>query len=205
MVKMYSYSRLKNMIYTWYNMDPWFDEVFSYIVLRYKSIENRMKDSFRYVDCNPKNYKVFSHEYSSILRDSGSVFSSLMDRLVRKTTVQSKKETNIEDYRKWLIDKIPNVHLVTVGLVYPVEKRFLLPFHRINYKEGKPEWWTAYNKVKHSDIDSFHDGNLKNALSSLGALAVLYVLIDRNNGSDIQLFKEIGFVTPMRSLTDMYH
>lgn len=206
MVEMrFHYSRIKNILYHKFKEKPWFLAVLSYTLIRFHSIESRMIETFRYVDCNPENYDVFSYEYASILRDSGSVFGSIMDRLVRETSSQpTEREYNMGDYRKWLIKEVENVHLVSVGLVYPVQQRFLLPFHQIEQENERLEWWTAYNNVKHIDISKFKDGNLGNTLHSIGALAVLYAVMDKNNGSQIRLFDEIGFRSPMRNLAEVF-
>lgn len=200
-----SYFRIKQILYKKFKEEPWFSKVLSYTIVRYQSIESRMIETFRFVDCNPENYGVFSYEYASILRDSGSVFGSIMDSLVRETSSEEpKKKYDIRDYRKWLIREIEKIHLVSVGLIYPIQQRFLLPFYRIEDEDKKLEWWTAYNYVKHSDISKFKDGNLGNALNSLGALAILYAIMDSKNGSQIRLFNQIGFVSPMKSLLEVY-
>lgn len=198
------YSRLKHVLYKKFKDESWFSEVLSYIILRYHSIETRMIETFRYVDCNPENFGVFSYEYASILRDAGSVFSSIMDRLVRETSQPVKNEYDMGDYRKWLVKEVEKIRLVTVGLIYPIQKRFLRPFNRIERESERLEWWTAYNSVKHSDIRQLKDGNLGNALNALGALAILYAALDSNNGSQIRLFDEIGLVSRGKSLLEVY-
>jgi hypothetical protein len=40
--------------------------------------------------------------------------------------------------------------------------------------EDVPEWWTAYNKVKHERGAHFGKATLKNALNALGGLLVVY-------------------------------
>jgi hypothetical protein len=197
----FHYSRIKQILYKKFKNEPWFSEVLSYTTMRYHSIESRLIETFRYVDCNPLNYKVFSHEYTSILRDSGSVFSSIMDRLVKETSCQQiKKEYNIRHYRKWLINNVEQIDAVVVTIYYPFNQR-IAPFHE--NEDGKLGWWIAYNNVKHSDIDKFKDGNLENALLSLGALAVLYTVMDAHNGSQIRLFDKIGFVNRLQSLREL--
>lgn len=205
MKKMYSYSRIKNVLFDKFKEEQWFTEVLSYMMIRYDSIESRMIETFRYVDCNPANYGVFSYEYASILRDVGSIFGSIMDTLVRKSDVIPRKnEYDIRDYRKWLINEIENIHFISVGLSYPIQNRILAPFYRINDEHKKLKWWTAYNNVKHSDISMFKDGNLKNTLNSLGALAILYAVMDGRKGSRIRLFSQIGLFKSQRTLIDVF-
>jgi hypothetical protein len=106
------YSRIKSVLFNKFKEEQWFREVLSYMMIRYDSIESRMIETFRYVDCNPLNYGVFSYEYASILRDAGSVFGSIMDTLVRKSdSVPRKNEYDVRDYRKWLINEIEKIHL----------------------------------------------------------------------------------------------
>ena len=142
------------------------------------------------------NSNVFSYEYGSILRDSGSVFGSIMDKLVRATkSISPKTMLDIRNYREWLRENVENIHSATVGISYPLKRRFLMPF--LSFEDEKtPQWWLGYNNIKHSDIDKFEDGNLGNVLNSLGALAILYALMDDENGAGIKLFEDIGFFKP---------
>jgi len=120
-----------------------------------------------------------------------------MDRLVRETTPKKpSNEYDMRDYRKWLIKEIDKIHLISVGINYPLERKYLLPFKELDKEDGRLEWWIAYNNIKHSDVDNFKDGNLRNAFNSLGALSILYAVMDTNNGSEIRAFEEIGFVRP---------
>jgi len=193
----FSYARVKRLLFDKYQGLPWFREVLLYTMKRYHSIENRLIETFRYVDCSNMNCGVFSYEYASILRDCGSVFGSIMDRLVRETTPKKpSNEYDMRDYRKWLIKEINEIHLLSVGINYPLERKYLLPFKELDREDGRLEWWIAYNNIKHSDVDNFRDGNLRNAFNSLGALAILFAVMDANNGSEIRVFEEIGFVKP---------
>ena len=39
------------------------------------------------------------------------------------------------------------------------------------------QWWTAYNHLKHSDIDCLDEGSLSNVIYGFGALTLLYLAI----------------------------
>lgn len=73
-----------------------------------------------------------------------------------------------------------------------------MPFSCWENSGSTLDWWDSYNNVKHLDIEKYTDGNFKNCITSLGALAILYTLIDSEsrNGNRIRLFGEIGFVEP---------
>jgi len=196
-----SHSPVKNILYKEFKDNKWFNELLSYITTRYYSIETRIIDTFRFVELHPMNSNVFSYEYGSILRDAGSVFGSIMDKLVRATNpINPEKILDMTDYKKWLKENVEKIHLITAGIRYPIEKRFLMPFISLQYKNKSPEWWRSYNYIKHLEIDKFTHGNLGNALNSLAALAILYALMDETGGAVIRLFDNIGFFEPENSL-----
>ncbi len=143
-------------------------------------------ETFRYVDCHPKNGKTFSYEYGSILRDAGSCFGSVMDRLVRAIKpVQGNLD--IRDYTEWLskglmkyvsLDgrRLDSIELAGAEIRILLDRRLLARFlPHVTFKRP-PQWWNAYNSVKHSDFEKFHEGNLENCLNALAALASLWLI-----------------------------
>jgi hypothetical protein len=91
------YSGIETTLFKRYSKDGiivhWFRELRAYIMMRYHPLEDRMISTFRYVECNPENFNVFSYEYASILRDAGSVFGSTMDTfLTHEEYPKSEKE-----------------------------------------------------------------------------------------------------------------
>jgi hypothetical protein len=196
----FSYSRIQAALFKKFSkesiMFDWFRELRAYIMMRYHPLEDRLINTFRYVECNPANINVFSYEYASILRDTGSVFSSAMDRLLSQTQYPrgGKKSTyNIVDYCNWLTENVEKIEQVTLGLNYPIEHKYLQPLKGISDTTKKMEWWIAYNCVKHHDMKKSFKGNLGNALNGVAALAVLYA---SSVSRGIRLFEEIGFFEP---------
>jgi hypothetical protein len=57
-----------------------------------------------------------------------------------------------------------------------------------------PRWWTAYNNVKHHDVQRHTEGNLENALTSVASLAVLKLILCWNISTI--LFANIGIIYP---------
>jgi hypothetical protein len=180
---MVGWGRVKCVINDKYGKEDWFGEIVSYLLQRYSSIEDRILETFRFVACNSGNRHAFSYEYASILRDAGSVFGSVMDRLIRKTEMVSG-QLDIRNYRKWLMeldipehrDRIRKIYSVSVDINYPLQEKVLLPFRQFSDDKKRLDWWEAYNDVKHSDIDKFHAGNFENALNSVAALSILLAL-----------------------------
>lgn len=218
---MLNYTELSNIFEQKWGTDLWFVEIIQYLVRRYFSIEERLIHTFRYVEPYSGNRYTFSYEYSSILRDTGSAFDSTMRKLLEGTlTIYSsnkKKPYNITDYRKFLIEHVPqeqsnfplNIESVAVGLnlsYLSSENRFLIPFSSLGNDSKKKtdydkiDWWDAYNNIKHSDIDHMADGNLANCLSSVAALGILHVLMNKESGRRIRLFSEIGQIEDAKML-----
>jgi hypothetical protein len=174
--------------------EKWFGEPYTYLTQRYRAIEDRTANTFKFVALDRDNEKTFSYEFAGILKDSGSVFSSVMDNLVRNVTAKTKRRYDFRDYRKFLIDEVSNIHLrvVAVNDLFPM---IIIPFSALrDLKRGQPRWWRAYNVIKHSEVIQCQEGNLANAIGSLAALAIL--------GSQMgcfirtQLFVNVGIAYP---------
>ena len=68
-----------------------------------------------------------------------------------------------------------------------------------------PDWWSPYNKVKHSRIENYKNANLKNIINALAGLYILEnyfvkYIGDRDNDMDVpndisHLFKMVDFPT----------
>jgi len=80
-----SYSSCEHKLFSKYKENTWFNAVLGYFTIRYPPIEARILDTLRYVELAPKNATAFSYEFGSILRDIVSVFSSILDKLIRNT------------------------------------------------------------------------------------------------------------------------
>jgi hypothetical protein len=154
-------------------------------------------ETFRFVDCHPDNSKTFSFELSSILRDAGSIFSSVLDHLVRRGT-ESSDRLDIANYKKWLTDvpyrpqtvdlePVNTLELAVAELNAPFDRRFLrgfMPYIRT------PRWWSAYNDLKHSDLNQFRKGNLEHCLNAVAALGTL--LVHCTGDARFRVFRRIG-------------
>lgn len=155
-----------------YSSQGWFSESIGYLLSRRIFIQNRLVYTFRYIDLDENNSKTFSYEYASILRDIGSVFSSVMHAYIVGSTGKAKK-TDINDYRKLLLDATPNIHNYSVALRPHKAIATIIPLSSFKSHDGIPMWWTAYNKIKHSEYDSYRSGNLGNSINALAALKIL--------------------------------
>lgn len=182
-----------------YSENEWYSKINNYFTDRFSPIANRLNSTFRYVDLHPKNKDAFSYEYTSLLRDIGSTFSSVLDSFL--TNIQGKKKYNIDHFRKFLLEEITELETVMVILSKNLAKRWLFPFEGFAEKKIRSTWWRAYNDVKHKDIYRLEAGNLSNVLYSFGALSVLYsgIVMTDNVRRDTE-----GIIGDIRDITGYY-
>jgi len=190
----------KHQLYSKYEKEPWFVEVLGYFTIRYPPIEARIVDTFRYVEFAPKNASTFSYEFGSVLRDIGSVVSSILDKLTRNTAKKPTGRYDITDYLKFLIRDVKAIELIGVELNCPFRQRMVFPFYRIADAKilwkDRLMWWTPYNNLKHSEINNLSDGCLTNVVYGTASLAILYKLIYPYRHIS-RFFSFIGYFKPM--------
>jgi hypothetical protein len=93
-----------------------------------------------------------------------------------------------------------------VELIYPQKSlgnNFITPFAR-DSDDKNPEWFAAYNKIKHDQAGNFESGNLKNAVNGLACLFILNLLLRK---SEIEAESEhINFARRrIRSYSDFFN
>jgi len=160
-----------------YDEEEWFIQIKNYLKKRYPPIANRLSNTFRYVDFHPSNKNIFSYEFASILRDIGSVFSSVLDSYVKGLgkEPQYQKNYDIRDYRDTLLEKIPYLPQIIIELNEDFENKYIIPFQGFTKNNIISFWWESYNAIKHRDIESLSKGCLYNVLYGFCALTILYL------------------------------
>lgn len=153
--------------------EAWFSHAASYLFSRFPSVEARLQTAFRYVELHTENRSIFSYEFASVLRDSGSIFGSVADALVRGARDTPKREYDFGDYRDFLLQEIPDIHRRTVHLRPCFPCGIVVPFEELYGGTGIPKWWHAYNQVKHREYHEFRMGNLENCITAVSGLALL--------------------------------
>ena len=151
----------------------WFQLAASYLSSRFLAVEERLQTALRYVELHKDNRDTFSYEFASILRDSGSLFSSVADALVAGTKATTGHKYKFGDYRDFLLSEVPDIFRRTVTLRHCFPGGIVVPFEELRARAGVPAWWHAYNQVKHHEYDDFRKGNLENCVTAISALALL--------------------------------
>lgn len=181
-----------------YESQDWFKKAKAYLLARRSSIQQRLQTTFRFVDLSRENDATFSYEFASILRDSGSVFGSVLDLLTKGKKDDFGIQTNFGDYRELLLSEDVDIHHRTLQVRPLFPSGMLVPLSVLSQPTGTPSWWRAYNNVKHSEYENFRDGNMQQAVLSVAALVILehFVGVYRADG----LWVNIGIVYPDTSI-----
>jgi hypothetical protein len=177
-----------------YESQDWFKKAKAYLLARRSTIQQRLQTTFRFVDLSRENCTTFSYEFASILRDSGSVFGSVLDSLTNGTKGNFGIKTDFWDYKKLLLNEDVDIHRRTLQVRPLFPSGMLVPLSALSKPTETPNWWRAYNNVKHSEYENFRDGNLQNAVLSVAALVILehFVGVSLADG----LWVNIGIVYP---------
>ena len=148
------------------------------------SLESDVLNLSRYVDFSQMNFECYSIEITRILFASASEVD-VVAKAICKTIDPKSKADNILKYQD-VITK----HSKTIGSFKVLIPRFGLEFEPwINWNSPKtpPDWWNAYNKVKHQRDQYFAMGTLKNCLNSVAGLFSLLFLLYKKHAEDGEL------------------
>lgn len=134
----------------------------------YLLLEKKFIKIINYVELSEDNYKTYSLEFVSLLREIGSEIDIIMKEFCESS---SKKKGNIKKYADEILKDYPNI--TKQGVIGNGIR--IIPFECWDIEKAAQslEWWKAYNSVKHERINNFNKANLKNVFYSLGALFIL--------------------------------
>lgn len=147
------------------------------------SIEEDLFTLFRFVEPTESNMSTHSLELARILFSASSEVDVVAKLLCKKLNSDTNAK-NINDYRLIIAGSIPRFYEVTVHL--PRYGLTLTPWENWG-SEKNPNWWKAYNNVKHKRNEHFQDANLINTLNSVAALFVLLLFFYREEAQQGQL------------------
>jgi hypothetical protein len=162
----------------------WFIKASAYLQERRGFVQRRFIECMRYVEVHSENCDAFSYELAGILRDCGSVFSSVLDAMIKGSEFTDKEQTSIADYKAFLKAQDDSLYLYSVHFRGRFPGGLILPLYSLKSGES-PGWWNAYNCVKHSEYDEYRSGNLGNAASALASLVILEVVFGKPSTDEI--------------------
>lgn len=157
----------------------------------YLTLEDDLKTLARYIDFDTWNDKVFSNELARILLIASSEVDVVL-KLLCKRLDSTKSFNNINDYKKEIKKSLK--HFINEKVYSSRYWLELEPFINWSSWRTNPDWWLAYNKVKHNRDVNYMKANLKNALNSVAWLLIVlnyYYLLEITWWNDISNFKDV--------------
>ncbi len=134
----------------------------------------------RYLEPTEHNFNAHSIELSRILLVAASEIDVVAKMMCVKID-ENSKANNMDQYRKEILlndSRIADTHVH-------------VPRYRLSFKpweewaKGKnPQWWKAYNNVKHQRHIHFAEANLNNSLNAVAGLFVLLLFYYRNESQN---------------------
>jgi len=148
------------------------------------ALEKDIEVLSRYVEFTEPNFTCFSLEISRILFAAASEADVVAKQLCVKINTTSSA-SNIHQYRDEIRDAYPS--LQTFKVTIPRFGLELTPWLNWCDLQGVPDWWTAYNKVKHHRNTDYYKGNLKNCLNAAAGLFVLILYFYKEKAENAEL------------------
>jgi len=141
------------------------------------SIEDDFIKTLRYVDLSNDNYKTYSIEYTRLLISACAEIETML-KLLCKTTGSNCEKYNISKLKRKLYEhEFGLMHEAGVNLSnYEIDE--IIPFASWEKDDSKgklvnPEWWKAYNSIKHDRDDRFKEANLENVIYAIAGLFIV--------------------------------
>jgi hypothetical protein len=152
--------------------------------LQYVCIEEELERACRYVDPCDENAAVFSMKFAETIRAAANAYEILAKELYDKFYGEPTRQINVYDYLA--LDVHIDLHYQSV-MHFVAQGEFkshsevCRPFSRLSSWDKAstldsshvPRWWTAYNKVKHTNKELKDHATLANALAATAALFLM--------------------------------
>jgi hypothetical protein len=135
----------------------------------YLALDSDLMNVSRYIEFTGANFATYSIELAHILLASSSEVDVLA-KAICHLLKPKRSAASITQYRQIITGSLNDFSHQVVQV-----PRFALTLQPwSNWADGaSPDWWRAYNDVKHHRDEHFPDASLKNALNSLGALLIV--------------------------------
>lgn len=137
------------------------------------ALENDVERLSRYIEFAEGNFLSYSVEMARLLLSISSEVDVVAKVLCREIDGGSKPE-GIDEYRRRIL---PEYSSICDEAVYI--PRFRLKFTPwASWAQGNsPEWWKAYNEVKHERMAHFYKASLLNVLNAICGLLLMIVYL----------------------------
>ncbi|PQJ36776.1 hypothetical protein BSZ35_00025 [Salinibacter sp. 10B] len=148
----------------------------------FQALEEDLQECTRYVHFTRENFDTYSTEFARLLLSTASEFDTIAKCLCREIRPECNVGSRIGEYRDVITSEYPR---------FP-ELEIHLPRYDLSFKpwlewenNRNPEWWEAYNAVKHERNQHFDEATLGSSLSALSGLLAGLMYWFRETGKKI--------------------
>jgi hypothetical protein len=136
------------------------------------ALERDIEAVSRFIEFDPANFDVFSIELARLLFAAASEVD-VMAKLICRQVDPDSEASSINAYKTALVPAVPTI--LTTAVNVPRYGLTLQPWENWQTPgdQSHPDWWNAYNKVKHHRSTHFHRATLANTLNALAGLLVI--------------------------------
>jgi len=146
----------------------------------YFSLEDDLMETNRYVEICEDNFDTYSTQFTRLLLAAASEVDVVAKMLCKQIDPHGKPK-NIDDYRRVIVPAFPAILAIQMGIEWnPLRIKPWESWARST--PTNPDWWCAYNGVKHERNANFKDGNLRNALAAIASLYCLVRHLEEDKG-----------------------
>ncbi len=119
------------------------------------ALERDMEAVSRFIEFDPANFDVFSIELARLLFAAASEVD-VMAKLICRQVDPYSEASSINGYKTALVPAVPTI--LTTAVNVPRYGLSLQPWENWQTPgdQSHPDWWNAYNKVKHHRSTRFH-------------------------------------------------
>ena len=135
-------------------------------------LEENLLEIGRYIDINTDHFHVYSTEITKLFLSAAAEFDVISKRYCKLRGLSAKLNKSLPN-RLQLLSEMRSFSQAVY--IYPFNLE-IHPFSDWNNLQT-PEWWKAYNRVKHHRDKSYKDANIKNCIESMAGLFLVLLEI----------------------------
>ena len=152
----------------------------------FEYLENSLIEASKYVTIDPRNKDTWSEALATLLVLNCNAVDTFFRNMIFCPNIRNneifKKINKPEKKKDWyithfqkIIEPIHELSENTIDVPFGLGAgQKITPFK--DFSSKTPEWWNAYNHVKHDYYESITEAKLSNVINSLWALLLLHAL-----------------------------
>lgn len=124
------------------------EDSLDFVVANFSSLENQFLACMEYIPFISRNMDTVSPKFVPLLIETCSLIESIFRYMAR-----GKELRNFREFSKTYEESMGLDEAASLFLVSPMQ--IFQPFK--NWTIIQPDWWSAYNRVKHDRIGNYHE------------------------------------------------